>query len=326
MRRREFLALSGAVVGWPASVGWAQQAGGLRRIVVLSTAVPADVNWQALVQGLADHGYAEGRNILLERAIAPNIDAVGELAARVVAGKPDIIVCFTTPSAQAAKSATTTIPIVIAALNDPVGNGLVASLARPGGNVTGNTQTTPDLAGTLLAVLRELLPTLRRVAVLALPSDPSLALIITQIKPAAETLKIEPVVIEFDDRQQLLAQLERVARADVQAFLVIGAAYFVNAASQQVTADFQARTGIARVSNDPSVQPFVGVMAYGANTVALRRQVGAYIDAIFNGTRPADLPVQQPTIFDLAINLKTAKALGLTVTPSLFAQATILVE
>jgi putative ABC transport system substrate-binding protein len=325
MRRREFLVLSGAALAFPLPAAGAGQAGPLRRIAFLSNAEPDDATqWQPLVRGLADHGYVDGVNIRLERHIAPGIDALPETAARLVATGPDIILCVTTPAALAAKRATATIPIVFAALNDPVGVGLVMSLARPGGNATGNTQLAPDVAGKQLGILKELLPGLRRLAVLSLSTDQSTALIITQMRLAAQAAAVELAVVEFDDRQDFGAQLERVARAGVQAFFVPPIAYFTT--RDAVSAEFQVRTGIVRMVSGAASQPFLGVIGYGPDVPAVRRQSGTYIDAILKGARPADLPVEQPTTFDLTINLKTARAMGLPVPATLLAQATMVVE
>jgi putative ABC transport system substrate-binding protein len=198
------------------------------------------------------------------------------------------------------------------------------SLARPGGNATGNTQLAPEMAGKQLGVLRELLPGLRRLAVLTVPADPSNGLILGLLRPAAEAARVELVVVEFDDRQDFGPQLERLARADVQAFMVLPIVYLVN--RDQETAAFQIRTGIVRMVSGSSAQPFLGLIGYGPDVPDIRRQSATYIDAILKGAKPADLPVQQPTVFNLTINLRTARAMGLAVPPSLLAQATVVVE
>jgi putative ABC transport system substrate-binding protein len=210
----------------------------------------------------------------------------------------------------------------MAGLNDPVASGLVASLARPGGNVTGNTQTSPDLVGKQLALLKEAMPGLRRVAILVLPADPSHAAILAQVRPAAQALGIEAVPFEFVETQDFVAQLERVRAAEVQAFFPLTSQYFIFRSDQQL--DFQIRTRIGRMSS--TAPPHHGMIAYGASEIALWRQAADYVDAILKGTRAADLPVQQATVFDLIVNLKTARAMGLTIPSSILAQATIVVE
>ncbi len=323
MRRRDLLALAGAAAAFP-SVAFAQQAAKIWRVAILTTPF-AQVIYDWINEGLTQYGYVDGKSVIVERFIAPTINDLSAFAAMAVASKPDVILCPTTPATQAAKNATSTIPIVMAAVNDPVGNGLVASLARPGGNVTGTTGTAPDYAGRQLGVLKELIPGIDRLAVLSLPADPSAPAIISQIQLAAKALSIEPVIFEFAEAHDFGAQMARVAGARAQAFFRLQVAYFTSRGQQLF--DFAIANRLVCMTGDPTETPFLAAVAYGPNRVELFHEAaGAYVDAILKGTRPGDLPVQQPKRFDLTINLKTARVIGLTIPPSLFAQATIIVE
>ena len=322
MKRRDFIALAGAAAAFP-RVALAQQAK-VPRIAILTTPF-AQVVYDWINEGLAQYGYIDGKNVIVERFTPPTIAEMSAFAATAVASKPDVILCPTTPATQAAMKATTTIPIVMAAVNDPVGNGLVAGLARPGGNVTGTTGTAPDYAGKQLGVLKELIPGISRLAVLSLPADPSAPAIIAQIQLAAKALKLEPVIFEFVERQDFDSQMARVGGSGVQAFFRLQIAYFT-ARSMQLF-NFAIANKLVWMTGDPTETPFLAVVAYGPNRAELYHQAaGAYVDAILKGTKPADLPVQQPKRFDLTVNLKTAKAIGLTIPTSILAQATIVVE
>jgi putative ABC transport system substrate-binding protein len=324
MRRRDFIAWAGAATASTVlpRAARAQQTAKVPRIAFLSLASPERV--EALRAGLQDLGHVEGKNIAIELFIAPTTEETRAFAERAAASNPDVIVTGTTPATQFAKAWTSTIPIVMSGLNDPVGNGLVASLARPGGNVTGNTNTVVDLVGKQLTILKELVPTLRRLAVLVLPVDPSNALIAAQIRSAAPVVNVEPLFFDFVESQDFAGQIERIASANVQAFWSAGSNYFN--AKNEALYFFQVRTRIPRFTNNTSTRPFYGVIGYGADQIALYRQAAWYVDAILKGTKPADLPVQQPTLFNLAVNLKTAREIGLTVPLSILTQATMVVE
>jgi putative ABC transport system substrate-binding protein len=292
------------------------------RIAVLGLRlVPERVD--ALRQGLANHGYVDGKSIIIDWFWAPTSDQLPAFAATAVTSRPDVILTTTTPAALSAKSLTSTIPIVLVHINDPVGPGLVQSLARPGGNVTGNTSTAVDLAPKALGLLKELVPTLRRLAVLNVPTDPSNALIVAQLRTAAQALNVELVIFDFVETQDFRTQLERVAAANVQAFYVVAATYLnINF---EASFEFELRTKIPRMNGETVSGPlFRGVMSYTADSLANYRQAADYVDAILKGVPPAALPVQQPTRFHLAVNTATARAIGLTVPASILAQATLI--
>lgn len=326
MRRRQFLSLAasaGAASAFGPGVLHAQPAAGAPRIAVLSIPVPSST-FDFIAEGLADSGYVEGRNIVSQRFTAPTTPEVPAYAARAVASQPAAILCLGTPPTREAMRATATIPIVMLAVNDPLGNGFIASYAHPGGNVTGNTGTASDVIGKQLALLKELVPGLRRIAVVYLGADPSAARVIGGLGPAAHALNLEPVFVDFTEAQDFATQLVRVAAAGVGGFMTISSQYFNTRRSEIL--DFEIRRRIPWMDAIPNAVPLPGVIAYGANLNTLYRQSGYYVDAILKGRRPADLPVQQPTQFDLALNLSTARAMGLSVPQSILVQATIVVK
>ena len=326
MRRRQFLivaASAGAAGAFSPRAVHAQLAAGAPRIAILSIPVPAST-FDNVAGGLADYGYVEGRNIVTQRFTAPTTPEVPAYAARAVASQPAAILCLGTPPTREAMRATATIPIVMLAVNDPLGNGFIASYAHPGGNVTGNTGTASDVIGKQLSLLKELVPKLRRLAVLYLGADPSAARVIGELGPAARALNLEPVLVDFTEAQDFASQLGRVTAAGVGGFMTISSQYFNTRRSEIL--DFETRNRIPWMDAIPNAVPLPGVIAYGANLNTLYRQSGYFVDAILKGMRPADLPVQQPTQFDLALNLSTARAIGLSVPPSILAQATIVVK
>jgi putative tryptophan/tyrosine transport system substrate-binding protein len=326
MRRRQFLSLAasaGAASAFGARAVHAQFVTGTPRIAILSIPVPSST-FESIAEGLADYGYVEGRNIVTQRFTAPTTPEVPAYAARAVASQPAAILCLGTPPTREAMRATTTIPIVMAAVNDPLGNGFIDSYAHPGGNVTGNTGTASDVIGKQLALLKELVPGLRRLAVLYLGADPSAARVIAGLGPAARALNLEPVLVDFTEAQDFAPQLVRVAAARVGGFMTISSQYFNTRRSEIL--EFEIRNRIPWMDAIPNAVPLPGVIAYGANLNTLYRQSGYYVDAILKGRRPADLPVQQPTQFDLALNLSTARVMGLSVPESILVQATIVVK
>jgi putative ABC transport system substrate-binding protein len=324
MRRREFIALAGSAAASALlpRAAFAQQPAKVPHIGVLGLALIKE-RVDALREGLAAHGYIDAKTIAIDWYWSPTTDQMPAYAAMAVTAKPDVIVCTTTPAALAAKNLTTAIPIVLASINDPVGNGLIASLAHPGGNVTGSTNTSVDLVPNQLELLKELVPNLRRLAVLNVPADPSNTLIVAQLRAAASALNIELVVFDFIETQDFNTQLDRVASAGVQAFYVVSATY-LNSSNTDASFQFELRTKIPRMNGEIIAGPsFRGVMAYQADTLANYRQVGDYVDQILNGVKPADLPVQQPTRFNLAVNMATARAIGITIPTSILARATL---
>lgn len=312
--RRTFLA--SAVVWIMASQARATQPGKVWRIGVLGPGTPAEMARyvEQLRLGLRDLGYVEGQNILLEQRFDDGrAEALPLLAEELVALKVDIIVAFTTPAALAAKQATASLPIVMSAPSDPVGSGLIASLAHPGGNVTGQTDSAPDLTARRIQILKELVPHLKSIAALGYPSDPVWKSIWPEAQAAARQLRINilPVLVATPD--QLPAAFTGLNQR-VQALLVGPHAIFW--VHRQRIIELAAR---ARLPASYELRQFVdegGLVSYGPDYYALRRNAARYVDKILKGSKPADLPVEQPTEYELVINLKTATAQGLTIPQS----------
>ncbi len=303
----------------------AQQAKKIHRIGYLSIASQPD-NQEAFRQGLRELGYIEGQNITVEsRFAAGNVDRLPELAAELISLKVDVVVAVGTPDALVAKKATQTIPIITVASSDPVGSGLVASLARPGGNVTGLT-TFPglEMSGKHIELLKEIVPELTHVVVLANPANPPTAGFLREAERAARSLGVQLRIVEARSPNDLNGAFSTIKKERAGALLVIADPVLVYNRSRIVA--------FAASSRLPAMYPyglFVGVgglMSYGVNIPDLFRRAATYVDRILKGTKPADLPVEQPTRFELVINLKTAKALGLTIPQSVFIRADKVIE
>jgi len=272
-------------------------------------------------QGLRELGYVEGQNIVIEHRFAEGkVDRLPDLAAELVRLKVDIIVARTTPVVQAAKNATSTIPIVIAAA-DPVRLGFVASLARPGGNITGTSSIMPELAGKRLELLREILPKLSRVAFLGHGGDPAHRLFIKEAQAAGESVgvQIQPLVVK--DADEFKGAFSAMARERAGALIV--QPLFSNTLGQgPLIADLATKSRLPTISDPREFTEAGGLMSYGPDTLAFwRRRIPIYVDKILKGAKPADLPVEQPTKFEFVINLKTAKQIGLTIPPNLLVRA-----
>jgi putative ABC transport system substrate-binding protein len=333
MRRRDFIAvLGGAAVSWPHGT-LAQQAARIPRIGVLvqGHAEGPDasrVMLDALIAGLRDLGYVDGQNISFERRFGEsNPDRLRQAAVELVERQVDVIVAQSTTAARPAKQATSVIPIVAIGMADPVEDELIASLARPGGNVTGTTFLGPELVAKRLQLLREAVPQLSRVAVLWHPraySDRTMAGMLREIESAAQTLGLQLQLVPAagpDDIADAFSMMikERAAALTVFPSPMLYAEYprIVKMASDnRLPAIYAAREGAA----------VGGLMSYGANLPDLSRQTATYVDKILKGAKPADLPVQQPTKFELVINLRTANALGMKVPSTLLGRADEVIE
>jgi putative ABC transport system substrate-binding protein len=327
MRRRDFIALVGALAAaWPLAAR-AQQPARLPRVVYFTAVSLEPGNIGAYQQGLAERGYVDGKNITLEYVIAPTIADLPAYAAKIVASKPDIIVCWGGAVAGAVQTATKTIPIVFLAVGDPVGFGLVASLARPGGNITGIGGELQVVTSKQMAILREAVPGIKRVAVLYLPASPANALRAEHVRTAAIGQGVEPVMIGFVDGQDLVPQFERVVAAGVQAAFDTGSQY--TNANRDLLWELLVKAKIpafvtGRVESGAHLMS--GVVSYGVAALQNERPVGEYVDHILKGVKPADIPVQQPRLYDFAVDLKAAKLIGITIPPSILAQATLIIE
>ncbi len=320
MKRREFITLVGGAAAWPLAAR-AQQARVYTIGVLTLTNPNPEPLLQALREGLHEAGYVEGLNLRLEiRSAAGTPDLQLEKAAELVRLKVDLIVTFFTPTALAAKQATRDIPIVMAGAGDPVATGLVASLTRPGGNVTGQSSGGAEVAGKSVELIRELIPAARRVGVLADERDPFAKPYVAQIGQAARSagLELEPIMTR--PGQPLEAAFETLTHKRVDGLLIQG-----SIAGKEML-DLAIKHRLPALTSIRLGPPLGALMSYGSDYFALARQSAVYVDKILKGTKPADLPVAFPTKFLLIINLKTAKALGLEVPPTLLARADEVIE
>ena len=324
MRRREFITLIGGAATWPLAAG-AQPVGKLPTIGYLGTAAAsAWAPWTAaFVQRLNELGWIDGRTVAIQyRWAEGRAERLAEIAGELVRLKVDVIVTGGN-AALAAKQASSVVPIVFALVDDPVGMGLIASLARPGGNVTGLALQSADTAGKRVALLREIVPGLRRLAIMANIGYPAAALEMDQVQAAARTLGIDPVALEIRRAEDIAPAFEALNdRAD--ALYIAGDALVI---THRVRINTLAL--IARLPTIHLVREYVeagGLMSYGPNFPDLFRRTADYVDKILRGAKPGELPVEQPTKFDLVINLTTAKALGLTVPESFLLRADEVIE
>jgi putative tryptophan/tyrosine transport system substrate-binding protein len=326
VKRREFITLlGGAAAAWPLAAR-AQQLGKLPTVGYLGggTLTTQRAELDAFVQRLRELGWIEGRTIALEfRWAEGRPERFAEIAAEFVRLKVDVIVTSGTPPALAAKQATSVIPVVIT-VADPVGSGLVASLARPGGNITGLSLQQADLAGKRLELLREVIPALRRLAILANVGNPNAVPEMGEVRAAARTLGLEVTVFEIRRAEDIAPAFEVLIKDRSEALYVVGDPLLTTNRLRINTFALAAR--LPTMFTQRQYVEAAGLMSYGPNFPDLSRRAADYVDKILRGAKPADLPVEQPTKFDLVINLVAAKALGLTVPPTLLARADEVIE
>jgi putative ABC transport system substrate-binding protein len=325
MKRRQFIALlGGAAAAWPHAAR-AQQAK-LATIGLLgSGTASAQSQWTAaFVQRMRELGWSEGRNLAMEyRWAEGHTERLSELAADLVRLKVDVILTHNTPPPIAAKQATSEIPIVFATAGDPVGTGIVASLARPGGNVTGLSSQSPEAAGKRLELLREVVPGLRGVAMFIDVANPFTQRELGEVQQAAAALSLELVTVEIRRADDINSALDATKLRAQALYVPAVPLFFANRAR------INSLALAARLPTMHLVQEYVeagGLMSYGPNWPDMWRHAADLVDKILHGTRPADIPVQQPTRFDLVLNLKTAKALGLTFPDKMLALADAVIE
>jgi putative ABC transport system substrate-binding protein len=279
-----------------------------------------------MVEGLREHGYIRGQNLVIEcRYTEGRAERAPAFAAELVSLKPDLLVVNSTANVRAAKQATSTIPIVMVGVIDPVRRGLVASLAQPGGNVTGLTDTFIEMEGKRLQLLKEAVPTVSRVAVLSHPSGgPPEPVFQRERETAAQPLGVTLQVYDVRDPADFEGAFAAMTKARAEA-LSVAADPFWGSHRQRII-ELAAQSRLPAMYPDRDFVPAGGLLAYDVNRPDIFRRVGLYVDKIFKGANPGDLPVEQPTKFDLLINLKTAKALGLTIPPSLLMRADQVIE
>jgi len=317
--RRQFIsALGGAAIAWSPGARAQEPASGKRRIAAL---LP-ELRRTPLREGLRELGYIEGQNIAIEWRFNDSVDQLAAFAVELAGLKPDVFAATGTQAAQAAQKATKDIPIVMTA-SDPVGNGLVQSLAHPGGNITGLSLQTPEVSGKRLELLREIAGKPTSIAVLYNPDDPPA---VNALKETLEAAKpnLQVAAVGARTPNELAPAFAKITQANPGALVVLSSPImFVQAG--RIT-EFAIRLRLPSISVDPVFAKAGGLMSYGPDFNAITKGLSTYIDKIFKGAKPADLPVAQPTKFELVINLKTAKALGLTVPPTLLATADEVIE
>jgi putative ABC transport system substrate-binding protein len=320
MRRRQFIALSGAAALWPRA-GFSQA----QKVPVIGILLTGNTDPAIFVSGfraaLAEAGYIDGKNIRLEMRSAEGRAALlPERAAELVRLNVDVIVTSLTPTALAAKQATSDIPIVMAAAGDPVLTGLVASLTQPGGNITGISAASAEIAGKSLELVREMLPDARRLGVLAVETDPFSKPFVEQIVTGARPLNFEVQAVTVALDAPLDATLAKLARERTDALMVQGGLL------RRDLFELAIRHRLPTFSTSNQIARAGGLATYSANGAEIQRAAVGYVDKILKGRKPAELPVALPTRFELVINLKTARALGLSLSPALLSRADEIIE
>jgi putative ABC transport system substrate-binding protein len=324
MKRREFITLlGGAAVAWPLAAR-AQQSERVRRIGYLANLSPASVPelMSALREGLRERGYVQGQNLTFEYRWAAEMNET--LAAELVALNVDVIIAWATPAVTAARRATSKIPIVMVGIADPIGAGLVANLSRPGGNVTGTTNLARDLGGKLLELLLEIVPRVNPVFVLRNPRNPASPLQLREVEGAARSLGLRITLIDVTSPGELDAAFGRMIGENAKGVIALADPLLISQSVQLAALAQNARLPLI-FSRRENVEAG-GLISYGPSLRGQFRDTAMYIDKIFKGADPANLPVEQPTRLELVVNLKTAMALNLTVPPTLLARADEVIE
>jgi putative tryptophan/tyrosine transport system substrate-binding protein len=319
-RKLQSLAVTALLLAFPSAE--AQQPKKVPRIAYLA-ASPASANvgrLEAFRQGLREIGYVEGENIVIvDRYAEGKFDRLPVLAAELVRLKVDVIITAGPPVTRAVKEATATIPVVMAQDGDPVGNGFVASLARPGGNITGMSQLAPEISGKQLELLKETVPKLTRVAVLGTSTRPGNAHALKQTELAGGTFGVRLQYLDVRDPKDIETAFREARQGRAGAVLVLQSPVFTSQRTQ--VAELAAKTRLPAIYPQTEYTEAGGFMCYGVNTPDLFRRAAYHVDKILKGAKPADLPIEQPTKFELVINLKAAKQIGLTIPPNVLARA-----
>ena len=326
MRRREFITvMGGAVAGWPRASRGQQPTGKAARIGYLSFRSPASTD-EAFLQGLRELGWIEGQNIFIEwRYAAGSSDRLKEFAGELVRLKVDVIVAAASAGTQAAKDATASIPICFINTGDPVGQGFVASHARPGGNITGfSFDASPEITAKQLQLLIEVVPKASRVAVLWNPTTPVLRTYWNATQAAAPALRVGLQSLEVQDGNQYESAFEAMRRDRADALIVLSDSF--STFHRARIADLAAKHRLPALYGHSLYVEAGGLMSYGPSLLDAHHRAASYVDKILKGAKPAELPVQDPTKFELIINLKTARTLGLEVPPGLLSRADKVIE
>ena len=320
IRRRELLAALGGAAAWPLAAR-AQQAAKIPRIGIIDDS-PI---WNAFRHCLRDLGYLEGQNIVFDYRYAGGLpDRLAWVAVELIHRPVDLIATFGTPPTLAAKQATTTIPIVMMGVGDPVGSGLVSSLARPGGNITGNTILGPEVAGKRLQLLKEVIPSLSRVVFLWNPDNASHPAQLAELRVAVEALGIKLLPVPVRSSDEFDNAFAAMMRERPDAFLMTNDPFHQLSIGRII--DFLANNRLPGMFVTREVAVAGGLLSYGASLPDLFRRGAVYVHKILQGTKPADLPIEQPVKFELVVNLKTAKAMGLSIPESFLLRADDAIE
>jgi len=327
MERRRFIGVIAVGLVTAPLAAWAQQAAKVPRVGFLGNSTAAlEANLVGPFRdGFRELGYVEGRNILIEyRWAEGQYERFPALIAELVALKVDLIVTAGTPASLAVKKAAPSLPLVMVAVGDPVGVGLVASLARPGGNATGLSSIAPELEGKRLELLREVAPKLSHIAVLWNPDNPFHAGSLKEMRAAAQVLGIRAQLLGIRVSEELPAAFAAIVKERPGALLVLADRVFLHNRARIV--DFEVKHRLLGVYAYRELVEAGGLMSFGPSYPGMHRRAAYYVDRILKGATPADLPVEQPTKFELVINLKAAKALGVTIPPSLLQRADVVIQ
>jgi putative ABC transport system substrate-binding protein len=327
MKRREFVAcIAGTAATRPIAV-WAQPAPGLRRIGFLGNST-ADLEANLIGpfrEGLRAHGYEEGRNIRIEfRWAEGDYQRLDALVAELLSANVEVIVTAGTPATLAVKSATTSVPLVMIAVGDPIGTGLVRSLARPGGNITGLASIAPDLEGKRLQLMREINPGLSHVALLLNPSNPFHVASMKQAEAAADALRMKLLPLPVSRTEELDSSFDRILKERPGALLILADRVFLH--NRQKIMEFATGNHLPTMVPYRELVEAGGLISYGPSYETMHRRAADYVDKILKGAKPGDLPVEQPTKFDLNVNLKAARAIGIKIPEALLLRADQVIE
>ena len=326
MNRRDFIALlGGAAAAWPLTAQGQQTK--VWRIGVLDTA-PRELNaanMNAFLQGLRELGYVEGQNLAIDyRTASEHSELLPGLVSELLRLRVDVFAVRGTPEALAIKNATATVPVVMTAVADPVGSGIVATLAHPGGNFTGMVSFTNELAGKRVAMLRELVLAAKLVAAIEDPGNPANTTQWEQIRDAARTLGIGAMKLEVRNAEDVIRAFDEARRQRVDAIYVD--VNSITRANQRLIVELASRHKLPAIYSAREFLEVGGLMSYGVSYPQLYFRAASFVEKIFKGAKPADLPVEQPTTFELVINLKAATALGLTIPPTIMVRADEVIE
>ena len=322
MRRREFISLLGGAAAWPLDA-LAQQSAKVWRMGFIAHG--HESFYDALFEGLREYGYEEGRNLMVERRYARGqVERFKEFAADMVRLNVDIVIVVTTPAALAVMNATKTIPIVHPNAIDPLDTGLIVSLARPGKNLTGGAQLTAEVSAKRLEILKKVLPGLSRAAALWNPANPAIVFSWKETQGAAQALGIKLQSHEVQRPQDFAAAFDMIAAEHPDALLVLQDA--VTMQHRKEIIEFAIQRRLPSMFNEKGWVVAGGLMSYGENLLSMYRRSAYFVDKIFKGAKPADLPVEQAAKFDMVLNLRTAKAIRLTIPDSIFALSDEVIE